>query len=75
MSKKIKLSVLQRDILSRMRNGDKLHYMQGLNASCFFHKDMKNANWNSIGKLEDLGLIVRKDKYIELTELGREIEL
>lgn len=66
-----KLSKKQSEVIQLMRDGIILHYISGFNSKCFFARDMKNINWNTIWKLEQLGLISRTERTIELTELGK----
>ena len=66
-----KLSKVQKELILQMRNGIICHYMQGLSARCFLARTHKNISWATIGKLEDMGLIERTDKYVVLTEKGR----
>lgn len=47
------------------------HHMQGLNARCFLSRTQKTISWATINKLESLGLIERNDKYIVITNEGK----
>lgn len=69
-----KLSNAQKRLVRQMRDGNRLHYVRGLNARCFFAGG-KNESWATIYRLEILGLIERGDRIIELTELGRTVQL
>jgi hypothetical protein len=72
---KIKLSAKQREVIERLRNGDMVHYINGLNARCFYSGGANpNISWATIGKLEDLKLTTRTDKRVILTDLGKEIK-
>ncbi len=73
--KKIKLSKAQKQLIQQMRDGNILHYMQGLNARCFFARSNRSESWATIHKLEMLNLIERGDRFVELTELGRNVQL
>jgi hypothetical protein len=72
---KIKLSKAQKQLIQKMRDSNILHYMQGLNARCFFARSNRSESWATIHKLEMLNLIERGDRFVELTELGRNVEL
>lgn len=74
MDNKIKLSKIQAQVIQRLQSGERLHYLNGINARCFFGVE-KNVSWATIQKLEDLKLIDRKDRYVELTETGKNIKL
>ena len=73
--KKIKLSDKQKEVISRLRDGEIMHYMTGLNSYCFWSKTYKNVSWATIGRLEYLKLIERTKDKVELTELGKTIDL
>lgn len=73
--KKINLSKAQKKLIQQMRNGNTLHYIPGLNSRCFFSGENRSESWATIHKLEMLNLIERSDKFVELTELGRNIQL
>lgn len=71
----MKLSAKQREVIKRLRGGDLIHYMDGLNARCFWYSNFKNVHWNTIFYLERHGLTHRGDRFVTLTELGKTIEL
>jgi hypothetical protein len=73
---KLKLSAKQKEVIQRLRNGDAVHYLNGINARCFYSGGANpNISWATIGKLEDLNLTTRTEKRVILTELGKSIDL
>jgi hypothetical protein len=71
--KKYKLSAAQIKVIIKLKKGEIIHYVDGLNSKCFYHDSMKTINWNTIFKLEQLDLIVREYRRIALTDMGRSI--
>jgi len=64
---KHKLSSTQVWVLERLSEGEVLHYLNGIDARCFFHTS-GNVSWATIYKLEALGLIKRVDNKVELAK-------
>jgi len=72
--KKLKLSEVQQEVIKKLRAGEVVHYISGIDARCFLNN--KNLKWATIHRLEALKLVERKhNRYIGLTELGKTIEL
>ncbi len=69
--KPVKLSKTQIHLIKEMQNGIIVNYIQGLNSFCWISNQHKNINWLTIWRLEQLGLIERKDRYVVLTENGK----
>lgn len=69
--KEIKLSKKQKEVMKKLKNGDILHYLSGINPRCFFAR--MNVSWPTIHKLETAGLVERIGRYIELTCDGKTI--
>ena len=73
--KKVKLSETQKKLIKQMRDGNQLHYIDGIDAKCFLHSGNGNISWATISKLENMNLIERGYRRVELTELGKNIQL
>ncbi len=69
--KPVKLSKTQIHLIKEMQNGIICHCMGRLNARCFLARTGKNISWATIYKLEQLGLIERNDRFVVLTEEGK----
>lgn len=69
----VKLSKTQKEVIRLLKEGKRLHYITGIYARCFFDINKGNVPWPTITKLESLKLIDRKDRYCDLTELGKTI--
>lgn len=71
----IKLSTAQTTVIQKLQEGEKLHFITGLNARCFFGN--MNVWWNTITKLEGMGLISRneKERQVSLTDRGSTLKL
>ena len=73
--KRVKLSEAQKKLIQQMRDGNKLHCIEGIDAKCFLHLVNGNISWATINKLENMNLIERGYGKVELTELGKNIQL
>lgn len=71
----MKLTEAQKKVITALQHGEKIHYMTGLYARCFYSRSFKNISWATIFKLEDLGLVVRGTGFINLTEYGKTIKI
>ncbi len=72
----IKLSAAQKEVISKLRDGDILHYPPGAEPRCFFKGNFyKTISWATLLNLERHNLIVREGRYFELTVIGRTIKL
>lgn len=69
----MKLSDKQKEVIQKLRNGEICYYLVGIDSRCFFAR--YNVPWPTIYKLEKLKLVHRPLKTVELTELGKTIEL
>lgn len=70
---KHKFSSTQIWVMAKLKNGEVLHWIDGINARCFFPD--ANVGWPTIFKLEEIGLIERKDGKVELTEFGNKFPI
>ena len=67
----VKLSKAQKEVITRLQANEIIHYLNGYDAKCFYSNGVKTISWATILKLENYGLVERKNKRIELTERGR----
>ena len=78
---KTKLTPAQKEVIRKMREGGRIHFMNGLHSYFFWSGSLKIIRFDTIMVLRNLQLIEwDKDKYdsrknIRLTELGKSIEL
>ena len=72
----MKISDFQKRIIQRLRDGDVIYFLNGLNARFFLGSNGVTINYNTVFRLEKLKLIelLPDGKYL-LTELGNEINL
>ena len=81
--KKKKLSPSQQKIIKKLQEGKIIHYINGIDARCFYSTRGEYSNesksggftnipWPTIYKLEDLGLVARTTGRVALTEKGRD---
>lgn len=70
---RVKLSSTQVWVLEKLASGQVLHKTNGIDAKCFFHSG-KNVSWATIFRLEELGLVKRGDRKIEITKFGATIK-
>jgi hypothetical protein len=75
MRNEIHLSKAQASVITKLQSGEILHYIDGIKPSCFFHQNIKLISWATIFKLEQLKLIVRKYRKVELTDSGRDLKI
>jgi hypothetical protein len=55
----MKLTTAQQEVIDRLKKGEVIHYISGMNSRCFFHNDMKRISWPTLIKLEKLNLVKR----------------
>ena len=81
MTKKIKLSDKQKEVIELMRKGHILHWIGGLNPSCFLSKSFSfKVSTATAFRILHYKLIIADDDKLtnrtyRLTELGKQIEL
>lgn len=58
----MKLTDNQTEVLTRLRNGERLHYTTGINPLVWWSSGVRTANWNTVRALQRRGLIERVEK-------------
>lgn len=73
----MKLSKAQSEIVRKMREGELLMYVGGIDPFCMWHHGYR-VNWSTVIALEAKGIIIRQmgnNELITLTPLGHQIQL
>lgn len=63
---KIKLSPTQQKVIDTLKDGKIIHWVDGINAKCFYRDNHKTISWATIFKLEHMGLIYRDCKTMKI---------